>query len=322
MEIITCLGIESTAHTFGAAVVNSEKVIHTDVRDMYTTQKGGMIPTEVAQHHQKVKDFIVEKALSSHKIDLVAYSRGPGLAPALKIGRNKAVEIAQKLNVPIVGVNHPVGHLSSGLFWSKAKNPIFVFVSGANTQIISKEGNKFRIFGETLDIGIGNALDKFGRLTSIGFPAGPKIEQMASGGEYIELPYSVKGMDLSFSGIVTAAVNKYKKGESLKNLCFSLQETTFAMLTEVTERALAYTDKKEVVIIGGVAANKRVSQMLDRMCKDRGAKFYSVPLNYAGDNGTFIAWQGILEKKNSTRKYNAVDIYPYERIDEIQINWS
>ncbi len=321
MKIIKCLGLESTAHTFAASVVDSKKMIYTDVRDMYTTEKGGMIPTEVAKHHLKVKDIIIEKALDNHKIDLVAYSRGPGLAPSLKIGRDKAVEVAKELNIPIVGVNHPVGHLSSGLFWSQAKNPVFVFVSGANTQIISKEGNRFRIFGETLDIGIGNALDKFGRLTSIGFPAGPKMEQLAKEGSYIELPYSVKGMDLSFSGIVTAAFNYHKKGESIKDLCFSLQETMFAMLTEVTERALAYTNKKEVVIIGGVAANKRLSNMLDSMCKDRSTKFYSVPINYAGDNATFIAWQGILERKNSNKNYGKTEIYPYERIDEIEINW-
>tara|TARA_Y100000310_G_scaffold339949_1_gene434223 strand:- start:93 stop:1055 length:963 start_codon:yes stop_codon:yes gene_type:complete len=316
-----CLGIESTAHTWGCAVVDSKKNILTDIRDMYTTEEGGMIPIDVAKHHQRVKDEITEKAISNHKIDLVAYSRGPGLAPSLKVGKEKAIEIAKQLKVPLVGVNHPIGHLTSGLFWSEAKDPIFVFVSGANTQIISKEGDRFRIFGETLDVGLGNALDKFGRLTNIGFPAGPKIEEEAKQGDYIELPYVVKGMDLSFSGIVTSALTKYKKGIPLKDLCFSIQETTFAMLTEVTERALAYTNKKEVVIIGGVAANKRLSNMLNTMCKERSAKFYTVPLKYSGDNATFIAWQGILEKDNATKQYSKADIYPYERIDEIKINW-
>ena len=317
-----CFAIESTAHTWGCAVVDSKKNILTDIRDMYTTEEGGMIPIDVAKHHNRVKDRITEEALKNHKIDLVAYSRGPGLAPSLKVGKEKAIEIARKLNVPIVGVNHPIGHLTSGLFWSKAKDPIFVFVSGANTRIISKEGNKFRIFGETLDVGLGNALDKFGRLTNIGFPAGPKIEEKAKHGNYIELPYTVKGMDLSFSGIITSAINKHKKGEKLENLCFSIQENTFAMLTEVTERALAYTNKKEVVIIGGVAANKRLANMLDLMCKERNAKFYTVPLKYAGDNATFIAWQGILEKNNATKQYSKTDIYPYERVDDIEINFS
>ena len=251
-----CLGIESTAHTFGASVVSGKKEIMSDVREVYTTEKGGMIPVEVARHHERVVDRVVREAIEKagvSKIDLVAYSRGPGMGKnILSIGLKKAKEF----DCPILGVNHIIAHFSSGSLFTNVKDPVYVFVSGANTQIIALEGGKYRIFGETLDVGMGNALDKFGRDIGLGFPAGPKIEELALNGKYIELPYSVKGMDLSFSGIITKAVNLFKKGASKSDLCFSMQETIFAMLTEVTERAMAHCGKKEVLLIGGVGANK------------------------------------------------------------------
>ncbi len=314
-----CLGIEGTAHTAAVAIVNSNGEILYDNRDMYTKKTGGIIPSEAAQHHKKIFPKLIKEALEKvKKIDFVTYSNAPGLAPCLIKTRDAAKNISKKLKVPLIGVNHCIAHLSSAHLFTKVKNPIYLFTSGANTQIISLEGNKFRIFGETLDVGIGNALDKFGRNIDLGFPAGPAIEQLAKKGKYIELPYLVKGMDVAFSGLVTKTDNLFKKGAKKEDLCFSIQETCFAMLTEVTERSLAHCSKSEVVLIGGVAANKRLCKMLGIMCKERNAKFYAVPLKYAGDNATMIAWQGILEYKG---KKNRIDINPYERIDEIEVNW-
>ncbi len=222
----------------------------------------------------------------------------------------------------MIDVNHVIAHLNSGLLFTEVKNPIYIFVSGANTQIISLEGKRYKIFGETLDIGMGNALDKFGRELELGFPAGPRIEELAKTGKYIELPYTVKGMDLSFSGILTSAINKYKKGIDKEDLCYSIQETFFSMLTEVSERALAHLNKKEILLIGGVAANKRLCEMLEKMCKARNAKFQAVPLKYSGDNAINIANQGIIEYKAGrsidTKKAN---IKPYERVDETEVFW-
>ncbi|MAG50252.1 UGMP family protein [archaeon] len=314
-----CLGIEGTAHTAAVAIVNSNKEILYDNRDMYTKKTGGIIPSEAAQHHKKVFPKLIKEALEKvKKIDFIVYSNAPGLAPCLMEARDAAKNISKKLKVPLIGINHCIAHLSSAHLFTKVENPVYLFTSGANTQIISSEGNRLRIFGETLDVGIGNALDKFGRNIDLGFPAGPVVEQLAKKGKYIELPYLVKGMDVAFSGLVTKTDNLFKKGAKKEDLCFSMQETCFAMLTEVTERALAHCNKNEVVLIGGVAANKRLCKMLEIMCKERNAKFYAVPLKYAGDNATMIAWQGILEYKG---KRNRVDINPYERIDEIEINF-
>lgn len=318
------LGIESTAHTFGAGIISNKKIL-SDVRELYKTESGGIIPTEAANHHERVADKVIQEAIQKSKqkkIDLIVYSKSPGLSPCLKVGLKKAKEYAKEFNCEILGINHCVAHLTSGNLFTKVKNPVYVYTSGANTQIISLEGKKFRIFGECLDTGIGNALDKFGRGIGLGFPAGPKIENLAKLGKYIELPYVVKGMDLSFSGIVTYAIDKYKKGEKIEDLCYSIQETFFSMMTEVTERALAHTGKKEALLIGGVAANKRLCEMLNIMCKQRGAKFYTVPLNYAADNPIMIAYQGFLEYKAGKRQsIEDSDVNPNERTDQIDVIW-
>ncbi len=294
-----------------------------DVRDMYTSATHGIIPSECAIHHKNIKDRIIREALAVAKVetvDMIAFSAAPGLAPCLRVAKETALDIAKDLNVPVIGVNHSVAHLTSGLLFTNAKDPIYLYLSGANTQIIAQIDDRFRIFGEAIDTPLGNALDKFGREIGLGFPAGPKIEEHAKNGSYIELPYTVKGMDLSFAGMVTKAVDLYKKGARREDLCYSFQETAFAMVTEVTERALAHTRKNEVLLIGGVAANKRLCQMLTIMCRERNAQFFTVPLKYAGDNAAMIAWQGILEY-NAGRRDENPDIRPYERTDHVKIIW-
>jgi len=321
-----CLGIESTAHTFGIGIVSFDGKILANAKDSFTTEEGGMIPNEVARHHRDVKDQVLEDALKQagiklEQVSLIAYSRGPGLTPAiLSVGQKMAVELAKKLNVPIVGVNHSVSHLSIGNLITGAKDPVYLYVSGPNTQVIALAGGRYRIFGETLDNGLGNTFDKFARDAKLGFPGGPKIEELAKTGKYIELPYSVKGMDVSFSGILTKAEQLLRSGASVNDLCFSLQETCFAMLAEVSERAMAHTGKKELLLIGGVAANKRLGEMLEKMCSARGAKFFAVPLEYSGDQGAMIAWQGILQQKEAVAPEKA-DISPHERTDEVEVRW-
>jgi N6-L-threonylcarbamoyladenine synthase len=325
MEDIICLGIESTAHTFGIGIVNNNGKILGDVKDTYTNDKGGIIPSQAANHHQKIKEEVLQKCLEQanltiNDIDVIAFSQGPGLPPCLKIGTEFAKELSERYNKQLIGVNHICGHLEIGKLLMKCTDPVFVFTSGANTQIIAHEGRRYRIFGEALSVGLGNALDKFGREIGLGFPAGPKIEQLAKQGKYIELPYVVKGMDVEFSGIVTNTIQKFKQGISKEDLCYSLQEIGFSMLTEVTERAMAHTNKKEALLIGGVAANQRLCQMLDIMCNERHAKFFACPITYAGDNGVQIAVQGLLEFR-AGKKQKDFDIKPRERIDEIETFW-
>ncbi|MBW2994662.1 N(6)-L-threonylcarbamoyladenine synthase Kae1 [Candidatus Woesearchaeota archaeon] len=322
------LGIESTAHTFGIGIVSFDGRILANEKAVFTTKAGGMIPSDVAKHHEEVKEKILKQALEKAKVqikdvDLISFSQGPGLAPSLLVGMNFAKKLALDYNIPLIGINHCIAHLTIGDLICKAKDPVYLYVSGVNTQIIAFAGRKFRIFGETLDLGLGNALDKFAREVNIGFPGGPKIEQLAKKGKYISLPYVVKGMDVSFAGIITKATRSVKeKKANVEDICFSLQETLFAMLAEVSERAMAHTGKKELLLIGGVAANKRFCEMLEIMCKERDAVFKAVPLEYAGDQGAMIAWQGILEfKAGKSDDPNIVDIKPYERTDDVIVDW-
>jgi len=316
------LGVESTAHTFGIGIITDKGDILANVKDSYTSPDKGMIPHEIAQHHQKVAESVVQKAFTEAKlswkdISFIAYSAGPGLDPALWAGYNLVKQWSKSYNKKIVGVNHCAAHLSIGKMYNKLKDPCYLYVSGVNTQVIVEEGGKYRVMGETLDIGLGNMLDKFGRIIGLGFPAGPQIEELAKKGKYIEMPYVVKGMDVEYSGIVTHAVNLYKKGAKKEDLCFSIQETIFSMLTEVAERAMAHTGKKELLLIGGVAANKRLIEMLTIMCRERKAKFYVVPVEYSGDQGVMIAWTGILEYKRNKKYYSNLDI---KKVD-INSNW-
>ena len=313
------LGIESTAHTFGIGIVDDKGRVLANAKDMYKTEKGGILPTEAKEHHLRLKNEILERALKEAKLriedmDIISFSQGPGLPPCLVVGKNFAKELALKHKKPLIGVNHLIAHLEIGKVLTKTKDPVFILATGANTQIIAFEGGKYRVFGECLSIAVGNALDKFGRNIGLGFPAGPKIEELAKKGKYVELPYVVKGMDVEFSGIVTHAANLHKKGVKKEDLCFSVQETVFSMLTEVAERAMAHTDKKELLLIGGVAANKRLIEMLKIMCKERKAKFYVVPIEYAGDQGVMVGWEGILEYKRNKKYYDNL------RIEDVDIN--
>lgn len=313
------LGIETTAHTFGVGIVNEQGDILANVADSYTSLESGMIPDKVAEHHTRVAEEVLQKALDTAKlswddVSFISYSAGPGLDPCLWAGYRKAKEWSENYGKKLIGVNHPAAHLSIGKVYNHLTDPIYLYVSGVNTQIIVEKGTTYQVIGETFDIGLGNMLDKFGRVMGLGFPAGPKIEELAKKGKYVELPYVVKGMDVSFSGILTKVEQLYKLGKALpEDLCFSVQETCFAMVTEVVERALAHTGKKELVLVGGVGANKRFCQMLDIMCQERGAQFYNVPRELATDNGAMIAWEGFLRKDQSGDQ----QVRPHWRIDEL-----
>lgn len=323
-----CLGIESTAHTFGVGIVNDNEKILADIKDSYTTKKGGIHPTFAKEHHIKCADKVIKDSLKQAKlkesdIDLISFSQGPGLPPCLVVGMEKAKELAKKLDILLVGVNHCIAHLEIGKLLTKTKDPVLLYVSGANTQIIAYDGGKYRIFGETLDNGVGNFLDGFARYLGIGFPGGPKIAELASKGKnYIELPYVVKGMDISVGGILTNLKQKYDSGKFTKeDLAYSTQETVFAMLVEVTERAMAHCQKKELLLGGGVACNKRLQEMCKIMCKERKAKCFIPPSSVLIDNGVMIAWLGILQKKQSTKDYYLFDIKPKERTDDVIVKW-
>ena len=325
-----CLGIESTADDFGAAVVSFEGKILSNANDTYMPKEGGIHPREAARHHAEVSEKVLAEAfekasVKARDISLVAFSQGPGLGPCLRTGATAARALASYLDVPLVGVNHCVGHIEIGKLATGAKDPVALYVSGGNTIVSAFEAGRYRIFGETLDIAMGNCLDVFARAVGLKqrhrVPFGAVVEELARKGKnFVSLPYVVKGMDLSFSGLLTAAVQAFKSNKgSLEDVCFSLQEVAFSMLTEVTERALAHTHKPEVLLTGGVAANKKLQSMLEVIAEEHDARFCVVPLKLAADNGAMIAWTGILayqsgistpvEKSFVNVKWRLEDVY-------------
>ena len=322
------LGIESTAHTFGIGIVRNGKIL-ANVREMYTTESGGIIPMESAKHHAKIAESVYDQSLkeakiTEEKIDAIAFSNAPGLAPCLIEGMKFAKNIGARLNLPLISVNHCIAHLEIGRI-TKAKDPVMLYVSGANTQIIAYEAGKYRIFGETLDLGVGNFIDTVARFMGLGFPGGPKIEKLAKNGKYIELPYSVKGMDITLSGIQTNIKQKLSEGARKKDLAYSLQEIVFAMLVETAERALAHTGKKELLLGGGVACNYRLVEMCKIMCKERGCKLFVPPKSLLVDNGAMIAYLGELKYKAGSKilplDFKFVDIDPRQRTDQVKVSW-
>ena len=326
------LGIESTAHTFGVGVVKDGRIL-ANVKDMYTADKGGIIPTDAAKHHREKSKEIYEAALrdanvEEDELEVIAFSEGPGLAPCLMEGLRFTRELSSKLKKPVVPVNHCIAHLEIGKI-TGAKDPVMLYTSGANTQIVAYSSGKYRIFGETLDLGVGNFIDTFARYLELGFPGGPKIQELAkSGKNYIELPYTVKGMDIALSGILTNLKQKVEsKKYSKEDLAYSMQETVFAMLLEIAERALAYTDKQELLLAGGVACNSRLKEMAKRMCEERLKKTeLFIPDNsLLTDNGAMIAYTGeILFNKGikvTPRDLDKLDIKPRQRTDDVEVSW-
>jgi len=306
------LGIESTAHTFAFGLIDEYYNILEDLRIIYKP-KEGIIPIEAAKFYEKNATKLLEK-IDFNKIELIGISCGPGLLPCLKIGIEIAKKIAKDFEIPLVSVNHCQAHIEIGKILCKIRDPVILYISGGNTQVIYYNRG-YKILGETQDIGLGNALDKLGRVIGLKFPAGPKIEELSKKGEFIMLPYYVKGMDLNFSGILSEAIRKIECGEKKEDILYSFQEVCFSMLAEVCERAMAATERQELLLVGGVAQNKRLQKILRIMCEDRGAKFYVVPSQYAGDNGVMIAMTALINWKKG--KITKVEINPNWRIDSI-----
>ncbi len=293
------------------------------------------MPRPTAKHHQEHILDVLKKALEQanikpEDIDCVCYTKGPGMGAPLVSVAVVARTVAQLWEKPLVGVNHCIAHIEMGRLVTGAQNPTVLYVSGGNTQVIAYSQRRYRIFGETIDIAVGNCLDRFARVLKLSNDPSPgyNIEQLAKKGErYIELPYVVKGMDVSFSGILsyieTIAKAKYDKGEcTAADLCYSLQETVFAMLVETTERAMAHCGSDEVLIVGGVGCNLRLQEMMRIMVEERGGKVYGMDDRYCIDNGAMIAQAGWeMFRSGQLTKMEDSWITQRYRTDEVEVTW-
>ena len=322
------LGVESTADNLGIGIVSDTEVMANYVK-IHIPPAGGIHPRESARHHSEnmgtaIRTALDEAGITMKEVDIISFAQGPGLGPCLRTGATGARALASYLDKPLVGVNHCVAHVEIGRMTTGANDPLTLYVSGGNTLISGYESGSYRIFGETLDISVGNCLDTFARSAGLEYPGGADIERRAKlGKKLIPLPYVVKGMDVSYSGMLTAATSALESGEhSINDLCFSLQETAYAMLGEITERALAHTKKPELLLTGGVALNKRLGGIVKDIAEDHGAKPYIIPRSLAQDNGAMIAWTGLIAYKAGYKTpIEESYVNPHWRMDQVEIPW-
>ncbi|WP_252698320.1 bifunctional N(6)-L-threonylcarbamoyladenine synthase/serine/threonine protein kinase [Natronosalvus vescus] len=327
------LGIEGTAWAASAALYDASSDDVTIETDAYEPDSGGIHPREAAEHMHEAIPRVVETILTHAAdtapadadgpgIDGVAFSRGPGLGPCLRVVATAARALAGTLEVPLVGVNHMVAHLEIGRHTADFDDPVCLNASGANAHLLAYRNGRYRVLGETMDTGVGNAIDKFTRHVGWTHPGGPKVERAAENGEYLDLPYVVKGMDFSFSGIMSAAKDAVDDGHAVEDVCFSLQENIFGMLTEVAERALSLTGSTELVLGGGVGQNARLRTMLETMCEERGATFHAPEPRFLGDNAGMIAVLGAkMYAAGDTLTLSESHVRPNFRPDQVPVTW-
>ncbi|EMR70618.1 CCAAT/enhancer-binding protein gamma [Eutypa lata] len=357
---LLALGCEGSANKLGIGIIAHDPATGTstilaNIRHTFVSPPGtGFLPKDTAKHHraffaQLARDALEAAGIASPASELscICYTKGPGMGAPLQSVAVAARTLSLLWGLPLVGVNHCVGHIEMGREITGASNPVVLYVSGGNTQVIAYAERRYRIFGETLDIAVGNCLDRFARALAISNDPAPgyNIELLArkggKSGKLIDIPYAVKGMDCSFSGILSAAEllaaqmraqqeREQRTGEVVKeedritpeDLCFSLQETVYAMLVEITERAMAHVGSNQVMMVGGVGCNERLQEMMGGMAKERGGSVYATDERFCIDNGIMIAHAGLLAYETGFRT-------PLEdstctqrfRTDEVYVKW-
>ena len=345
-----CLGIEGSANKLGVGVIaqstegedaisiTGKAKVLSNLRHTFITPAGqGFQPTHTARHHRQhitrlVREAMREAQVRPHDLDCIAFTQGPGMGGPLQSCALVARSLSLLWRKPLLGVNHCVGHIEMGREITGAQNPVVLYVSGGNTQVIAYSGQRYRIFGETLDIAVGNCLDRFARVIRLPNDPAPgyNIEQAAKQGkQYVDLPYVVKGMDVSFSGILATVEGiasdeqqMQRKNITPADLCFSLQETVFAMLVEITERAMAHTGSGQVLIVGGVGSNARLQEMMGLMAGERGGSVYATDERFCIDNGIMIAQAGLLAHRMGQRTpIDHTQVTQRFRTDEVFVEW-
>ncbi|WVQ99617.1 tRNA N6-adenosine threonylcarbamoyltransferase [Kwoniella sp. CBS 9459] len=370
---LLCLGIEGSANKLGVGIISHSApelsssssssstssaskptasativTVLSNVRHTYITPPGeGFLPSDTARHHREWVVRVIEEAVRKAGVrlgdlDCIAFTKGPGMGTPLQVGALVARTLSLLHNIPLVGVNHCVGHIEMGRQITSSHNPIVLYVSGGNTQVIAYSQQRYRIFGETLDIAVGNCLDRFARVIGLRNDPSPgyNIEVEAKKGKrLVQLPYGTKGMDVSLAGILHA-VETYTKDKRYRSwdqldtaneeedvitphdLCYSLQETAFAMLVEITERAMAHVGAKDVLIVGGVGCNLRLQQMMGIMASERGGRVFATDESFCIDNGIMIAQAGLLSfRMGQTTPLIKTGVTQRYRTDAVHVSW-
>lgn len=334
------LGIETSCDDTGIGIYDNDlgliaHTLHSQI-DMHA-EHGGTVPELASREHVIRIKPLIEKALhdsNSHwqDIDGIAYTRGPGLAGSLLTGATVAKSLAFSLGIPALGIHHLEGHLLAPLLEQKDIQPPFLalLVSGGHTMIISVEKlGTYKILGETLDDAAGEAFDKTARLLNLGFPGGPAIEKIAQGGESVyKFPRPMcdrPGLDFSFSGLKTFTRNTFNKSQKseqdIANIARCFQDAVSDTIVYKLKRALKQTSHKQLIVAGGVSANKFIRNNINEMCKQMDTKAFFPNLNFCTDNGAMIALAGFMRmikgQKDSSLSIDIKPRWPIHELSEI-----
>ena len=329
------LAIDTSCDDTSVAVLNDQFVLSNIRLSQVKVHKcfGGVVPSIAKLEHQKFIDKVIEIALHKSKtslknIDLICVTVGPGLAIALEVGIAKAIELSEKFNIELLGINHMMGHFFSGLIDSKHINinidSIGLLVSGGHTELILlNKDKKFEKIGETLDDACGECLDKCGRFIGLGYPAGPVVSKLAeqarkkykiefkkynktyyvvfTENENIKLPVPMidqNNLNMSFSGLKTAFINLINKNLQVDNqlLCLLLEESCNIQIMHKIIKAYEIYEPNSIYLGGGVVRNNMLRKLIRKSFKKTDIKLYVPDKKYCTDNAAMIGLCGYITK--------------------------
>jgi|TARA_B100001093_G_scaffold87228_1_gene79103 N6-L-threonylcarbamoyladenine synthase len=316
---IYILAIETSCDDTSIAIMNNNAVLSNIVSSQQIHELfGGVVPELASREHDKLIVPVLREALhkskiSLNQIDVIAYTRGPGLLGSLLVGSSFAKSLSLSLNIPLVEINHMHAHILSIFIEDNIDKPEFPFialtVSGGHTQLVLVESPiKFTEIGTTLDDAAGEAFDKSGKILGLDYPAGPTIDKLAKNGDpkrFVFTKPKVKGLNFSFSGLKTNFKNfiNSKSEDFIKNnvnhLCASLQHTIIEILIEKILNAQKIHEINDFVVCGGVSANSYLRQKLLDLKDSHDIKSYLPNVCYSTDNAAMIGVNAYYKFKHS-----------------------
>ena len=310
------MGVESSCDETSVAIYDGSTMLSNVVLTQIDIHKkfGGVVPEVASRHHVRNVSIVFQEALEKANvlatdIDLVAVTEGPGLIGSLLVGITAAKTFAMMYNIPIIGVNHLAGHIYANQIEGNMKFPLLaLLVSGGNTELIlMKDHFDFEIIGETLDDAVGEAYDKVARVCGLPYPGGPAVDKLAHiGNDVYNLPRVMKASNdynFSFSGLKSAVINLVHNNNqrgvetNFNDLCASFQASVVETLVYKTKKAALEHKVKQVIIAGGVSANKSLREEIVNSFKDTNIEVCIPPFKYCTDNAAMIACAGYYHYK-------------------------